>query len=71
MFAQGGRSKVEQYQEKRPRPKQMKRLYEFCQVSFDYPICLFEKTRGLRMINTMEILQNQPDVTDCIICPVK
>lgn len=49
---------------------QIKRHYRFCQLSFDYPVSVFYNTRGLGLINTMEIL-SQPDLTDCVICPVK
>ena len=54
MFAEGCRSKVEQYQGKSLRLRQIKRLYEFCQLSFGHFISPFYKIRGLGMINTMK-----------------
>lgn len=38
----------------------------FAILSFDYPISTFYKARKLEIINTMEMLQNQPDLTNTL-----
>lgn len=62
MFIKKNRSQVKQYPEKGFRPRHIERFNKLYQLNFNDLVGFFYQTRGLRMISTMEMLENQPNL---------